>query len=103
MSTFCMRIVHLVIWCMVTSLIHLGLSKLLAKLVSKSGVIPFSIPRIHKLNLCAANRELQRGVPPPDGQAFSKDVLIRSEHNAATIETKSDKQEFHGLAAVLVL
>ena len=41
--------------------------------------------------ICALTRELQRGVPPPYGEQFSKETLIRSASSkafAATTEAR---------------
>ncbi len=76
----------------------MGQSGLLARLCPRSGVSSFSTEGLNDTpsNVCVfANRELQRGVPPPYGEAFSKETLIRSASSkafAATTEARNGER-----------
>lgn len=72
-----------------------GTIRVARKALSKIRCASMSILRVSMLyqiwHMCAANRELQRGVPPPYGEAFSKETLIRSASSkafAATTEAR---------------
>ncbi len=50
------------------------------------------------------NKELQRGVPPPYGEAFSRETLIRSASSkafAATTEARIGEQSCHSLPSII--
>ena len=76
------------------------LEDLLADMVAKKSKDPFGTIRIARkalskircvLMILGFLRELQRGVPPPYGEAFSKETLIRSASSkafAATTEAR---------------
>ncbi|DBA81418.1 TPA: hypothetical protein ACH3X1_007208 [Trebouxia sp. C0004] len=66
------------------------LEDLLANMVAKKSKDPFGTIRVARKALSKI-RELQRGVPPPYGEAFSKETLIRSASSkafAATTEAR---------------
>ncbi|DBA86787.1 TPA: hypothetical protein ACH3X1_016630, partial [Trebouxia sp. C0004] len=62
------------------------LEDLLSDMVAKNSKDPFGTVRVARKALSKI-RELQRGVPPPYGEAFSKETLIRSASSKALAAT----------------
>ncbi|DBB05611.1 TPA: hypothetical protein ACH3X1_012231 [Trebouxia sp. C0004] len=94
-DSFCTALWKWLAWCDrkgLDTVIHpitkcvIFLEDLLSDMVAKNSKDPFGTVRVARKALSKI-RELQRGVPPPYGEAFSKETLIRSASSKALAAT----------------